>query len=251
MKGTVVLKPLEYTLEAQGEKWHQGDKIKGSLKIRNHSQEKVEVNSLLVSLSMGTYKKVKAKDPKAWTLLDKKTITENLSIAPSGESEFPFEFQLAEDCLITDKNGSLYLAFHEVDAGVPMTYIELKVEQKLVIKQILEILENFLRFKVKEIKNEKNKVDIKLIAPTSREMSNIDSLILNISEVEKTLHIHYTFNIKSLDLASPTMQVEKKVKKAEQVFTSKQYLFYGDSINQEFIVESFKSVLDTVKTKIL
>ena len=132
-----------------------------------------------------------------------------------------------------------------------ITNIELKVEQKLVTKQILEILENFMRFKVKEIKNEKNKVDIKLIAPASREMSNIESLILNISEIEKNLHIHYTFNLKSLDLASPTMQVEKKVKKAEQVFTSKQYLFYGDSINQDFIVESFKSVLETVKTKIL
>lgn len=251
MKGTVILKPLEYTLEAQGEKWHQGDKLKGSLKIKNHGQDKVEVNPLHVTVSMGNYKKVKAKDPKAWTLLDKKTVTENISIDAYGEAEFPFEFQLAEDGLITDKNGSVYLAFYENDPAAPITNIELKVEQKQVIKQILEILENFMRFKVKEIKNEKNKVDIKLIAPASREMSNIESLIMNISEIEKNLHIHYTFNLKSLDLASPTMQVEKKVKKAEQVFTSKQYLFYGDSINQDFIVESFKSVLDTVKTKIL
>ena len=251
MKGTVILKPLEYTLEAQGEKWHQGDKLKGSLKIKNHSEDVVELNSMHVTVSMGNYKKVKAKDPKAWSLLDKQTVVEKSNLGAGEEKEFSFEFQLKEDCLITDKNGSIYLAFYEGDSLAPVTHMELKVEQKLLTKQILELVENFLRFKVKEIKNEKNKVDIKLIAPTSREMSNIDSLILNISEIENKLHIHYTFNLRALDLASPTMQVEKKVKTAEQVFTSKQYLFYKDSINQDFIVESFKSVLDTVKTKTL
>lgn len=251
MKGTVFLKPLEYSIEAVGEKWHQGDKLKGSLKIKNHSAEKIELAKLKVAVCEGHYKKIKAKDSKGWSVLEELIVAENLTINPSEEKDYSFDFKLAENCTITDKNGSLYLAFFDKEEVLPAGHIELVVEPKLVIKQVLEIFENFLRFKVKEMKSAKGMIEVKLTPPNSRELSNLDGLLLSISEVEKNLTLKYFFNLRVLNISGATMQSEKATKEIEQKFTSKQYLIYGDSINQDFIIESGKEVLNVVKAKML
>ncbi|MBC7429600.1 MAG: hypothetical protein H7336_13365 [Bacteriovorax sp.] len=251
MKGTIILRPLEYTIEAIGEKWHQGDKLKGSLKVKNQSAEKIELPLLKVTLYEGHYKKIKAKDAKGWTVVSQNILAETLTLNPSEEKDYSFEFKLAENCSVTDKTGSLYLGFNDKSEIIPTGNIELVVEPKILIQQILQIIENFLRFKVKEIKSGKGMLEVKLNPPASREMSSVDGLVLNISEIEKNLVFKYFFNLRGLDLASATIQVEKKTKEIEQTFTSKQYMIYGDSINQDFIIESVQSVLNIVKTKTL
>ncbi|MBC7712221.1 MAG: hypothetical protein H7177_02720 [Rhizobacter sp.] len=249
MKATIILKPLEYTLEAIGEKWYQGDKLKGTLKVKNNSAEKIEIPVLKVTLYEGQYKKVKAKDAKGWSVVSENILADKLALNPSEEKDYSFEFKLVENCSVTDKTGSLYLGFNDNNEKIPTGNVELNVFPKVVITQILTIIENFLRFKVKEIKSGKGVLEVKLTPPTSREMSSVDALTLNISEIEKNLNLKYNFNLRGLDLASATMAVEKKTKEVEQTFTSKQYLIYGDSINQDFIIESFQSVLNGVKTK--
>jgi hypothetical protein len=251
MKATVILKPLEFTLEAVGEKWHQGETLRGNLKIKNHSDEEIKIERLKSALYQGNYKKIKAHDLKGWTLVEEKVLEDKLTIVAAEEKNYSFEFNLNESSVITDKNGSLYLAFFDKDEKIPTGHIELVVEPKVVIKQVLQIYENFLRFKVKEIKFDKGLVEVKLIPPSSRELSNIDGVLLSISEIDKNLTLKYTFNYRALDLSSPTMQVEKKTKTVEEKFSSKQYLIYGDSINQDFIVEAAQTVLNTVKTKTL
>ena len=251
MKGTVFLKPLEYSIEAIGEKWHQGDKLKGSLKIKNHSLEKIELPILKVALCEGHYKKIKAKDVKGWSIISENILSDSLTINPSEEKDYSFEFTLAENCSITDKNGSLYLAFFDKDEKVPAGHIELVIEPKIVIQQILQILESFLRFKVKETKYAKGMIEVKLVPPASRELSNLDGLLLSISEIEKKLTLKYFFNLRVLNITGATMQSEKATKEMEQNFNSKQYLIYGDSINQDFIIASVQEILNGVKTKML
>lgn len=249
MKGLVFLKPLEYSIEATGEKWHQGDKLKASLKIKNHSAEKIELPVLKVAVCEGNYKKIKNKDVKAWSILEENILAEKLIMNPSEEKDYSFEFKLSENCTITDKNGSLYLAFFDKDEKNPAGHIELVVEPKLIIQQILQIFENFLRFKVKEAKSGKGVIEVKLIPPASRDMTTVEGLVLNISEIEKNLTLEYLFNLRVLNLSGPTMQAEKTTKDFVQKFNSKQYLMYGDSINQEFIIESLQEIMNTVKTK--
>lgn len=251
MKGLVFLKPLEYSIEAVGEKWHQGDKLIGSLKIKNHSSEKIELPILKVALCEGHYKKIKAKDEKGWIVVSEVTLSEILIIDPSEEKNYSFEFKLSENCSITDKNGSLYLAFFDKDEKNPAGHIELVIEPKIVIQQILQILESFLRFKVKEIKYSKGMIEVKLIPPASRELSNLDGLLLSISEVEKKLTLKYFFNLRVLNITGASMQSEKATREMEQNFNSNQYLIYGDSINQDFIIASVQEILNGVKTKIL
>lgn len=251
MKGTIFLKPLEYNLEATGEKWRQGEKIKGSLKIKNHGAEQINLPFLKVSLCEGQYKKIKAKDVKGWKNISQLILAEKFSLNANEEKVFPFEFALPENALITDKNGSLYLAFFDSEDVLPTGHIELVVEPKIVITQILDILQSFLRFKVAQTKYTKGMIEVKLSPPTSREMSTIDSLVLSMAEVDKNLTLHYDFTMRVLDMSGGNMQAQKKTKEIEQKFNSKQYLFYGDSINQDFIIESINTVLNEVKPKFL
>lgn len=251
MKGTIFLKPLEFNIEALGERWRQGDKIKGSLKVKNHSAEKIELPKLVVALSEGNYKKIKAKDNKAWKNLSEENLASTVSLNGPDEKDYTFEFVLAQDCPITDKNGSLYLSFFDKEDTWPAGHIELVIEPKQVITQILEIFENFLRFKVAQIKSAKGVVEVKLTPPSSRELSTIDSLILCISEIDKNLTMNYLFNMRVLDMTGGSMQTQKKTKEIDQKYNSKQYLIYGESLNQDFILESINSVINEVKPKFL
>ncbi|MGZ3809988.1 MAG: hypothetical protein ACXVCE_18030 [Bacteriovorax sp.] len=251
MKGTIFLKPLEYNIEAVGEKWRQGDKIKGTLAIKNHSAEKLELPHLVVALCEGNYKKIKAKDKNAWKLLANAKLEEHISLNGPIEKNCPFEFTLPQDCPVTDKGGSIYLAFFDQGDTWPAGHIELVIGPKQVISQILEIFENFLRFKVVQIKSVKGMVEVKLSPPSSRELSTIDSLVLSISEIDKNLTMNYLFNMRVLDMAGASLQAQKKTKEMEQKFSSKQYLIYGESLNQEFVLESINSVINEVKPKFL
>ena len=244
MKATIIQKPLEYTLEAIGEKWHQGDMLHGSLKVKNNSAEKIEVPLLKVTLFEGQYKKVKAKDKKGWKSIAENTFVEKLLLNPAEEKEYPIAFKLAENCSITDKTGSLYLGFSDHHEIIPTGNVELNVEPKIVLQQILTIIENFLRFKVKEIKSGKGVLEVKLVPPGSRELSNLDGLLLSMTEIDKNLTLKYFFNLRVLNITGATMQSEKATKEIDQIFTSKQYM-----INQDFIIQSFQTVLDGVKSK--
>lgn len=250
MKGTIFLKPLEYNIEAAGEKWRQGDKVKGTLKVKNHSAENIDLPLLKVSLSEGQYKKIKTRDAKAWKALSETKLEDKFTLKPHEEKSYSFEYTLPENCLITDKNASLYLAFFDKDEQ-PAGHIELVIEPKLVIGQILEAIQSFIRFKVVQTKFTKGMVEVKLSPPSSsRELSTIDNLILSMSEVEKTLTLKYEFNMRVLDMTGGAMQAQKKTREFEQTFTSKQYLQY-DSLNQDFILQSINAVLNEVKPKFL
>ncbi|MBY0412844.1 MAG: hypothetical protein K2Q18_01700 [Bdellovibrionales bacterium] len=250
MKATVILKPLEYNLETTGEKWRQGEKINGQIKIKNNSQDVAHLAVLKIVLSSGNYKKVKAKDKKAWERLSEVPLAENISINPSEEKVYKWDFQLSEDCRITDKDGSLYLRFLNEDDDLPAGNIEVNILPKIVINQFLEVFDNFLRFKIGTMKYSKGMVEVKLTPPASRELSHIDGLILRMSEVGGNLKLEYNFNMRVLEMMGTTMTAEKKSKQFEQTLTAKQYYVYG-SPDQDFIRNSIGSILNEIKPKMM
>lgn len=249
MKATIFSKPLEYNIEAAGEKWRQGDKLKGSLTIKNHGTEQIALPALKICLSEGIYKKIKAKEAKAWKSLFEQELENPFRLAAGEEKHYSFEYAIPENALITDKNGSLYLACFDKEE-LPSGHIELVIEPKLVIAQILETIQNFLRFKVVQIKSTKGQVEVKLAPPASRELSTIEAMILCLAEVNKTLTLKYEIHMRSLDMSGGSMSAQKKTREFEQSFTAKQYLQY-DSLNQDFILQSINAILDEVKPKFL
>ncbi|MDD4974028.1 MAG: hypothetical protein PHY93_06735 [Bacteriovorax sp.] len=252
MKGTIFSRPLEYNIIANGEKWHQGDKIKGCLKIRNHGAEKIDLPFLKISLAVGHFKKIKSKDKKAWEFLAETTLGEQFSIGVSEEKEFFWDFGLPEDCQITDKDRSVYLTFSDHDDDIwPTGQLELVIGPKLVIQQFLEIFENFLRFKVVQTKFSKGMVEIKLNPPTSKELSHVESLVLRMKEIDKTLNVEYIFNINVFEMVAGNLMAQKKIKQFDQKLTSKQLYIYGDSLNHDFIISSISTVIKEATPRFL
>lgn len=251
MKGTIFLKSLEYNIIADGERWHQGDKIKGVLKIRNHSADSIELPLLKISLAVGNFKKIKSKDKKAWESLAEISLAEKCFINASDEKEFPWSFQLPEDCQITDKSGSVYLTFTDQDEAWPAGQLEIVVDPKMVMLQFLEILQNFLRFKTVQTKFSKGMVEVKLNPPNSRELSHVESLVLRMREVDKTLDLEYVFNMHVFETVAGNVIAQKKVKQVDQKLSSKQYYSYGDFPNQDFIIKTINDVIKEATPRFL
>jgi sporulation-control protein spo0M len=254
MKGTTFLKPLEYNIIADGQSWHQGDKIFGKITVKNHSADKLELPFLIITLATGHFKKIKSKDKKAWESIALIALCEKYTLAASEEREFSWEFVLPEDCPITDKNGSVYLLFKDGKAGEelwPTGQLELVIEPKIVVQQFLEIMENFLRFKVIQKKFSKGMVEIKLNPPTSRELSHVESLVLRMKEVDKTLDLEYIFNMNVFETVAGNVMTQKKIKQVDQRLTSKQYYSYGDFPNQDFIIKTMTDVIKEATPKFL
>jgi hypothetical protein len=249
MKGTIFLKNLEYNLFADGEKWNQGSKIKGHLKIKNHASEKVELDQIKISLSVGNFKKIKAKNTKAWECITELNISNKISFAPMEEKEFPWEFLLPEDCQVTDKDNSIFLTFEDQNINWPTAQLELVIDPKPVIDQLLEIFKSFLRFKIIQTKFSKGMVEIKLNPPSSKELNHVESLILRIKEVNETLDIHYTFNMHAFEMVAGNMMTQKKIKQVEQKLLSKQYYEFGNSLKQDYIIATISDVIKEATPK--
>lgn len=251
MKGIVILKPLEFILETIGEKWRQGEKLVGTLSVINHGSDVVELSTLKVSLLSGNYKKVKAKDVKAFEKIIEKVLEEKISLNKAEKRNFNFEFLIPEDARITDKDGSIYLAYFDKDDSTPIGNIELTILPKLMMMQFLEIMDNFLRFKIGVMKFSKGMVEVKLTPPASKEFSQVESLILRMKESEKKLGIEYHFTTKKIEMSGGTMSTEKVASKFDQTISAKQFYIYGDSVNQDGIINLVNSILNEVKPKFL
>ena len=249
MKATTFTKSIEYNLIANGEKWRQGDKINGILKIKNISSDNIEIPALKISLAVGNFKKIKSKDKKAWDHFSEILFEEIISISSAEEKEYVWNFQIPEDCQITEKDKSVYLTFFDSAEAWPTAQLELVIDPKLVMMQFLEIFEIFLRFKVLQRKYSKGMVEVKLNPPRSKDMSHVESLVLRMKEVNKTLEIEYIFTTHVFEMVAGNMMAQKKTTQVDQKLTSKEYYIYGDSPNHEFIKSSINSVIEKATPK--
>lgn len=251
MKGIFIVKPLEYNLSADGEKWRQGEKIKGQIIIKNHGSEKIELNHLNILLNVGMQKKVKVKNLGAFEKVLANNLGEKISLGASEVKEFPFEFLLPEDGPINDKDKSVYLLLSDNQDAWPLGMLELGVIPKKIIEDFLEIFKNFLRFKIGPIKYSKGMVEVKLTPPNSRELGHVESLVLRMIEVNKIVVMEYIFTLLSFDMASGNMLALKKTIQVDRSLTAKQYTIYGDSLNQEFLIAEFSGVIKEATPKFM
>ncbi|MBF0300523.1 MAG: hypothetical protein HQK51_17540 [Oligoflexia bacterium] len=271
MKGISVKQNLEFILNTEGENWIQGDVIRGTIAVKNNgtSAEKIS-GSLLVILAHGDLKKVHNKSKNAWTVIINKYTTqqeqeqeqvqaqEHIEIKAGEVFQKRFEFKLSIDAHITDKSGSLYLLYGCSDEPMEnLPHLQLMVNHNQVITFFIEAVERFVRFKVKQIKFDKDEkyVDIKLIAPATRELSSIDSLVCSLKVLEdkdNPLKIIYHFTLKSLDIANGGQaELQKKKKDFEQILKQNEYCIYGNSPNYDGIKNRFQEIIKEIIPRLL
>lgn len=245
MKGTFFNKPLEWNIETHAESWNQGDKITGTLKVKNHGPEAITLNESGVALAHAEIKKVHSRTEGAFKI-DAKEEFKDSQIAPQETKELPFSLNLPPNCAVTDKKASYFLSYGK---NFSESHLQLKVEPKVLFNKIIGLLDTFHRFKLKEVKAGKQGVEYKLLPPTSREMANLESLNLNFSMAEDNLKMDFDFQVRKLDTASVTTKVNKASVKLQRVLTPKEFSLGRDMINQDQLLKSLESVLSEVKLK--
>ena len=201
MKGTTFAKPLEYTFITQGEEWKQGEIIKGVLHIRNHGQAPVTIEKIRTMLAHASFRKVHAQDPRAWTKVEELVLASQLQIPPGQSQEFSWQFQLSNDCPITDKNASLYLLYGSSNDAWPAGSLQLTVDLRPMLFEFVKIFQDFYRFQIKEKKYRMGMVEIKLLPPKSRECANIEVAHCLLRLMEDTLEVNYIFSVQELEIS--------------------------------------------------
>ena len=151
MKGTFFSKPLEWNIETVGESWQQGEILKGTLKVKNHGSEAMDLTGTGVGLAFADIKKVQTRAEGAI----KPEATESLegkNLDPGSEVTLDFSFPLSSNGPVTDKKSSYYLSFGK---NFIEGQLQLKIEPKALYSKIVGLLDTFYRFKMKEYKTSK------------------------------------------------------------------------------------------------
>lgn len=245
MKGTFFSKPLEWNIETTGESWQQGDTLKGVLKVKNHGAESVGLKDCGVVLAHADIKKVHSRAEGALKAESTATFKE-ADLAPGSETQIEFSFAIGPNSAITDKKASYYLGFGK---NYSESQLQVKVEPKNLYTKVVGLLDTFHRFKLKEVKAAKKGVEFKLLPPTSREMANIDSLLLTFSMQEENLVLKFDFQVKKLDTSSITTKINKESVSIEKSLLPKEYSLGRDMINQDQLLKTVESVISEVKMK--
>lgn len=245
MKGTFFSKPIEWNIETIGESWQQGEFIRGILRVKNHGLNDNELSNSGVALSYAEIKKVQSRSEGALKIEQELTFP-TARLAAGEEAQVEFSFQIDSNAPITDKKGSYYLTFGK---DFKEEILQVKVEPKGLFTKVSKLLDTFHRFKFKEFKASKKGVEFKFIPPTSREMANLDTLLLTFSMDKDSLIMSFDFHVKKLNTSSVVTKINKESVNIQKILSPKEYSLGKDLINQDEILKAIDSAISEVKMK--
>jgi hypothetical protein len=242
MKGTLFTRPLEWNVETVGESWPQGSVLKGIIKVKNHGSDEVTLLTSGVGFALADIKKVQTRADGA--LKTEKSVVLDGKLLPAQELTAEFSFDIGPNAPVSDKKSSWYLTFgHNFREG----QLQVKVEPKALYLKVIGLLDTFHRFKQKEFKGTKKGVEFKLIPPSSREMANIELLLLTFSMEGEQLGMKFDFQIKKLDTSSVTNKILKESVVINLELGPKEYSLGKDMIHQERLLKGLETVFAQVK----
>ena len=245
MKGTFFNKPLEWNVETKEESWPQGGTVNGFLRVKNHSSDSVDLGDAGVSLAYAEIKKVHAKAEGALKLSVSKQFEEK-TLPAGGTLELPFALAIDPNAPVSDKKGSIFLTYGR---GLLENHLQLNVQPNALFGKVIGLMDTFQRFKLKEFKAVKTGVEYKLIPPTSRDMANIESLLLTFAMDQENLALTFDFQVKKLDTSSVTNKITKTSIKIQKNLTPKEYSLGRDMIHQDSLLKAIETVVSEVKMK--
>lgn len=245
MKGTFFSRPLEWNIETADESWQQGSKVRGTLRVKNHGAETVSVKNAGAGLAYADIKKVHAKTDGILKPSPAVSFSQD-EIAPGATLELPFELDLPGNCPVSDKKATYFLTYGK---DATENHLQLQIHPRALFGKLVGLLDTFHRFKLKEFKGTKTGVEYKLIPPTSRDMANLDVLLLAMEMEGETLHLNFEFQVKKLDTSGVTNSIKKETAKLKRSLQPKEYSLGRDMINQDTLLKVFEGVIGEVKIK--
>lgn len=249
MKSSFFQKPLEFSLETCGESWSQGDLLKGSLTIKNHGNEEVDLSLVGVTLALTDARKFKAKNIKAFKIDRQIPFPKETKLAASGEETLEWEFLLDSDCPITEKSSALHVYCGEQDNLFGGGQLELQINPIQTLTKYIEIFENFYRFKSKSMKNKGGFIEVVYKCPGGRDLDQIEKLTQRLRIIKGNLEVNWDFKINRLSYDTGSVIENLEDQSYQQSLLPKQYKMFGDSPNQDGIISSIDEVIDQAKKK--
>ena len=246
MRSTVFDKPFEFNIDIEGDQWAQGELIKGVFSIKNQSKYLLDAQTIGLGLAYGQFRKVKKKDPKSFIIHESKEV-ELSALKPQESLEIPFEFKLDENAPITEKAGSLYILFGNLNDQTLVSHLQLMIEPQQILNDFCMVIENFLRFKMKEKKNKKNSIEVRFVPPQVKEYASIKEMTLNMSLDSSTLNLEYHFNVEKLSAINGNVGVQKLKMKEMQSLGQKEYCFSPGAISQDKVLEKVNKIITLVR----
>ncbi len=245
MKGTFFDKPLEWNLETVGETWQQGDVLCGTLRVKNHGPGPVDLTGTGVAFGVAEIKKIQSRAEGALRPEQTQTFPSG-ELNPGATAELHFKFPIGPNAPVTDKRSSYYLAFGK---NCNDTQLQVRVDPNFLFTKVLGLMDTFHRFKIKDYKAGKKGVEYKLLPPASRDMANVETLLLTFSMVGENLRLKFDFQVKKLDTSSVTTKVNKESVGIERELTPREHSLGKGMINQDLLLKNIDAVLSEVKLK--
>lgn len=251
MRAILVRHPLQITLETEGEAWTQGQTVKGKLHYLNSASESTTVAGDFGAIYPTLVKQVREGTIPSEKSLFEITLPESFEVAAGAEAVFDYEFTLPTDAPITDKASGLFF-FYGAKEGKHSS-LALQINPHTRLAEMIENIELFLRFKTKSIKAKKDKIELKLAPPPSKEFAGVDSLTILTKFSEDNIHLDFQVKVKKLDYSQASTQMapamQKGVVKFSETLTPSDYLIFGKAFNGEKVAGMIDRYLESVKTK--
>ena len=251
MRSIFFQQPLQYQIEVDGEIWNQGEKIKGKLTVRNMSSEKVIVNVSQVILAYGLKKNIKEGNVSPWEVLEKQVLTKNIPLPSAGELSYEWNFQLATDCPITDKQGGLYLLFGGEDTLSEGGRLDLPVNLHPILQNFLQTFSTQFYFLEKYQKRKSEWTEVKLVPPDSKEYPNLDFVLCLLRISKEQLEAQYLFKMSGLGRSGEKMTVTKKTRDLKQNIPPEKYLQPGGFPNRACFRENINEALNVARPDVM
>lgn len=258
MRGITFQKPFELIVQIPGESWHQGDRVSGTLTIKNRASESVSIENIGLALALGGLRKVKEKaanelpDDAFKELARAPLELAGAELAAGAERSLDWAFTLDRNSPVTDSSKSLFIVYGQGKDLPKLAHLELNVKPFPVIEEFLSTLKTQFRFVAKTMRSAKGPaVEVKLAPPASKTFAMLETLVVTLRMEDEQLAVKYSFNVKKVEAAPGAVETSKKKIESEQTFDKIQYLLSSGRINSETFESGIREALAKVESKIL
>lgn len=248
MKSSIVGQDFDLLLELHGQKWLQGDLIRGSLEIINKTQKTISPKVFDLSFVYADIKKFKNLSESSYREFIKINLNEQ-TIAPTQKMKIPWELKLDLNAPVECKKYAPYILWGDLDKKPPASLM-VKISPCESIEKIIEIWRNFFRFSLKDYLSVNDDwIEYRFNSPLAKEYAKLDTLVVKFKREENKLLIFAKSTLKLIAADTSGMKIDKKENTLNAEWKEKEYLLMPNFLNQEYVCAQVKAILEKLMNK--
>ncbi len=246
MRSIFIQPPLELRLEVPGDSFMQGQEVPCTFSVKNHGSSPVLLERPTLLLSLGQFKKVKAKDQNAFETLTVGEVERGSEVPAGGELSFRHRFTLDRNSPITDKSVSPFILFGVSSDPATLGQLLLTVAPHPEIRSVFDSLTTVFSFVNKGETWKAGETIAKLKAPDAKRFSMLEELNLSCKFDGDALLLTYSFTVKKFENVMVKVAVKRGKAEVSQRWERSDYIFGDGFVRQEFVEKMVDQALSVV-----